>query len=140
MFTFPTTLGDLSTSLNTVLGGCSDHRARLRFEPCSGTRQSLPTLCSGLTSITLRPQLGDCSSQLHMNWTYIQLRGNLNFLDLATKLILCLPASLGTTLVRCIWRCISVLKFLRGFFFSDPSTTCPCHLLPGSGTKWTHFT
>ena len=25
-------------------------------------------------------------------------------------------------------------------FFLDPGTTCLCHLLPGSGTKWAHFT
>ena len=35
-----------------------------------------PFTVLGLTSITLEPQLGDCSSQLHMNWTHIQLRGN----------------------------------------------------------------
>ena len=88
-FTFPTTLGDLSTSLYAVLGDYADHRARLRSQlysgtgrsvsmSCSGTvlttdhartHQSLPALCSGLASITLRPQLTDCFSQLHMNWT-----------------------------------------------------------------------
>jgi len=46
-----------------VLGDCADYRS------CSETHQSLPTLCTGLASITLRPQLGDCFSQLHMNWT-----------------------------------------------------------------------
>ena len=38
--------------------------------------------------------------------------GKFNFLDLATRLILRLPASSGTTSVRCIWRCISVTEFL----------------------------
>ena len=115
-FTFPTTLGDLSTSLYAVLEDCTDHRTRLRSQPrsgtclpvhtrsqprsgtclpvhtpCSGTVTTtehvyvpnharglvdqslcrarrlinhLPALCSGLASITLQPQLGDCFSQL----------------------------------------------------------------------------
>ena len=29
---------------------------------------------------------------------------------------------------------------LNSEFFSDPGTTCLRHLLPGSGTKWAHFT
>jgi len=37
---------------------------------------------------------------------------NFNFLDLATRFILRLPASSGTTSVRCIRRCILVLEFL----------------------------
>ena len=78
-FTFPTTLGDLSTGPYAVLGNYTDHRACLHSQPCSGTRQSLPSLCSGFTSITLQPRLGDCCSQLHMNWTHIQLRGNFTF-------------------------------------------------------------
>jgi len=79
-FTFPTKLGNLSTSLYAVLedcadhrarlrsqpssgtgrpvsmsclGDCADHRARLHSQPCLGTHQSLPALCSGLVSITL---------------------------------------------------------------------------------------
>ena len=28
----------------------------------------------------------------------------------------------------------------ENFFFFDPGTTCLRHLLPGSGTKWAHFT
>jgi len=47
-FTFPTMLGDWSTSLYAMLGDCADHRARLHFQLCSGTHQSLPALCSGL--------------------------------------------------------------------------------------------
>ena len=140
MFTFPTILGDLSTSPYAVLGDCTDHRARLHSQPCSETRQSLPSRCSGLASFTIQPQLGDCSSQLHINWTHIQLRRNLIFLDLATRLILRLPASSGTTSVRCIWQYISVSDFLCGFSSLDPGTTCLRHLLPGSGTKWAHFT
>ena len=59
-FTFPTMLGDWSTSLYAVLGDCADHRARLHSQPCSETHQSLSALCSGLASITLRPQLEYC--------------------------------------------------------------------------------
>ena len=33
-----------------------------------------------------------------------------------------------------------VWEILRWFFFLDPGTTCLRHLLPGSGTKWAHFT
>ena len=29
---------------------------------------------------------------------------------------------------------------LQWEFFLDPGTMCLCHLLPGSGTKWAHFT
>ena len=60
--------------------------------------------------------------------------------DHATWLILHLPASSGTTLVQCIWWCISVSEFPRGLFFLDPGTMCLRHLLPGSRTKWAHFT
>ena len=35
-FTFPTTLGDLSTGPYAVLGDCADHRAHLHFQPCLG--------------------------------------------------------------------------------------------------------
>jgi len=59
MFTFPTMLGDWSARLYAVLGDCADHRARLYSQSCSETHQSLSALCSGLASITLRPQLED---------------------------------------------------------------------------------
>jgi hypothetical protein len=49
------------------------------------------------------------------NWTHIQLRDHY-FLDLATRIILRLPASSGTTLVRCTCWCISVSSF-HGFSF-----------------------
>ena len=67
-FTFPTMLGNWSSSLYAVLGDCANHRARLHSQLCSGTHQSLPALYSGRTSITLQPQFGDCFSQLHMKW------------------------------------------------------------------------
>ena len=52
MFTFPTTLGDLSTSLYAVLEDCANHRARLRFQPCSETCPPVPTPCSGTVPTT----------------------------------------------------------------------------------------
>ena len=91
-----------------------------------------------------RPLLGDRSPRLHVICTHIHLRDI--YLDLATRLILRLPSSPGTTSVRCTCRCISyrlhddwILNF-SGNYFLDPGTTCLRHLLPGSGTKWAHFT
>jgi len=51
-------------------------------------------LYSGLTSITLQLQFGDCFSQLHISGP-----DNFNFLDLATRLLLRLPTCSGTTSV-----------------------------------------
>ena len=45
-----------------------------------------------------------CSPQLHVICTHIQLRDI--YLDLATRLILRLSASSGTTSVQCACRCI----------------------------------
>ena len=134
-----------------MLGDCSDHynaRGLPRPLPRSGTTQTTAVLgdCSdhcrarGLP----RPLLEDRSPRLHVICTHIQLRDI--YLDIATRLILCLPASSGTTSVRCTCRCISyrlhddwILNF-SGNHFLDPGTTCLRHLLPGSGTKWAHFT
>ena len=111
----------------TVLGHCPDHFL------CSGTAQTILSLgdnsdhgdCSdhGRAQGLLRPipysgiamttaVLGDspdhflefCSPWLHVICTHIQLRDI--YLDLATRLILRLPASSGTTSVRCTCRCI----------------------------------
>ena len=159
-----------------MLGDCLDHycaRGLTRPLPCSGTTPTTvtfptitvlskcydhccawilprPLLCSGIAPTTA--VLGDCpdhclyngSPWLHVICTHIQLR---DFsLDLATRLILCLPASSGTTSIRCTCRCILfclhgnwILNF-SGNSFLDPGTTCLRHLLPGSGTKWAHFT
>ena len=51
-FMFPTTLGDMSTSLYAVLEDCADHRIRLRSQPCSGTCPPVSTPCSGTVSTT----------------------------------------------------------------------------------------
>jgi len=142
---FPTTLGDLSTSLYAVLGDCADHRARLRSQPCSETGQSVSMPCSETVLTTNRVcrlmnhslrcardllrSLSDHSlgtafldyipnrarrlinHSLRCAWDLLRLlsnhslgigRDNFNFLDLATRLILRLPTSSGTTSVRCI--------------------------------------
>jgi len=68
----------------------------------------------GTVPITKRYMLGDWSISLYDGKRAWYARGldSSNFLDLATRLILCLSASSGTTSIRCIWRCISVLEFL----------------------------
>ena len=126
--------GTVPTTL--ALGDC-------RNCPCA-RGLSRPPSCSGTAPTTLRTLLGDRSPRLHVIYTHIQLRGI--YLDLATRLISRLPANSGTTSVRCTCRCILyrlhddwILNFSRNSFL-DPGTTCLCHLLPGSGTKWAHFT
>jgi len=46
MFTFPTTLRDLTTKLYTVLDDCAGQQACLCSQPCSRTRRPIPTPCS----------------------------------------------------------------------------------------------
>jgi hypothetical protein len=67
----------------------------------------------------LRP-LSDHSSMTDFlgymwNWIHIQLSSHY-FLDLATRLILRIPASSGTTSVRCTCRCIPVSSFYGVLF------------------------
>ena len=102
-----------------VFGDCLDHS---------------PTTARGLCVSTT------CDWQLAYSWDIF------SHLDLATRLIPRLPASSGTTSVRCTCQCISyhlyddwILNLTRNSFL-DPGTTCLRHLLPGSGTKWAHFT
>ena len=101
-----------TTQTTAVLRDCTDHchaRGLHRPLPCSGTAHTITVLgdcfdhqCARELS---RPLLGDCSPRLHVICTHIQLRDI--YLDLATRLVLRLPASLGTTLVRCTCQCIS---------------------------------
>jgi len=130
-FTFPTTLGDLSTSPYVVLGDCADHRACLRFQPCSRTGRPVSMPCSGTVLTTEHDYIPNRARRLinhSLRCAQDLLRllsnhslgigwDNFNFLDLATRLTLRLPASSETTSVRCIWRCISVSDFLCGFCF-----------------------
>ena len=95
----------------TVLGDCSDHYRAwglLRPLPCSGTAHTTTVIrdCSDhqCARELSRPLLRDRSPRLHVICTHIQLRDI--YLDLATRLILRLPASSGTTSVRCNYRCI----------------------------------
>jgi len=119
----PLCSGTVQTTI--VLGDCSDHhRARRlsRSPSCMWTVQttimlgdcldhlracglSRPLSYSGTAPTTLQTLLGDRSPRLHVIRTHIQLRGI--YLDLATRLIPRLPASSGTTSVRCTCRCIS---------------------------------
>jgi len=159
---FPTTLWDLSTTPYAALGDCANHRAHLRSQPCSGTGRPVSMPCSGTVLTTEHDYIPNCARELinhSLRCTRDVLRllsnhslgiaflsyiwnglDNFNFLDLATRLLHRLLASSGTTLVWCIWRCISVSEFLCGFFSLDHSATCLRHLLPRSGTKWAHFT
>jgi hypothetical protein len=116
------TLGD-SPDHSVLWDFWSDHSALGDFVDHSptmarGLRCSLLDLRSGTASITLRPRLGDfvdhsptrarglcvsttCDWRLAYSWDI------LSRLDHATRLIPHLPASSGTTLVRCTCRCIS---------------------------------
>ena len=106
---------------HAALGDCPDHS---------------PTIAQGpLSSAT-------CDLYSHT----VERHFIFSHLDLATRLIPRLPASSGTTSVRCTCRCSSYRLYddwilnLTGNSFLDPGTTCLRHLLPGSGTKWAHFT
>ena len=104
-----------------MLGDCTDHcRARglPRPLPCSGTAHTTTVLgdCSDhqCARELSRPLLGDCSPRLHVICTHIQLRDI--YFDLATRLVLRLPASSGTTSVRCTYRCISYRLYYDWIF------------------------
>ena len=151
-----------------MLGDCPDHhRARGLFRPllCSGLSRppsctrTVPTTFvlgdfpdygyswgfivfpmprSGTAPTTLRPLLGDRSPRLHVICTHIQLRG-IYFFSLRP----CYKLGdyigmmhLSVQLVSLVRRLDSQLNWE---FFLDPGTTCLRHLLPGSGTKWAHF-
>ena len=94
----PSCSGTAQTTI--VFGDYLDHhRARGLFQPPS---------CSGVAPTILRTLLGDRFPRLHVICTHIQLRAFIfSHLALATRLIPRLPASSGTTSVRCTCRCIS---------------------------------
>ena len=58
-FTFPTTLGELSTSLYAVLEDYADHLACLRSQPHSGTCPPVSTPCSGTVPTTEHVYISD---------------------------------------------------------------------------------
>ena len=122
-----------------------------------GLLRSLSDHSSGTSSLAPRPVLGDCLDHsptmarglcvsTTCDWQLAYSWDIFSHLDLATRLIPRLPASSGTTSVRCTCRCISYRLYddwilnLTGNSFLDPSTMCLRHLLPGSGTKCAHFT
>ena len=117
--------GTSSVAPRPVLGDCLDHSPTT----ARGLRRSLLDLCSGTASTTLRPRLGDFASRLHVTGNSHTVGIFFSHLDLATRLIPRLPASLGTTSVRCTCRCISyrlyddwILNLARNSFL-DPGTT-----------------
>ena len=91
-----------------------------RPRSCSGTHQTTP--CSGTSSLAPRPVLGDCLDHspttarglcvsTTCDWRLAYGWSIFSHLDLATRLIPRLPASSGTTSVRCTCRCISYCLF-----------------------------
>ena len=122
-----------------------------------GLPRSLSDHSSGTSSLAPRPVLRDCLDHSSTtarglcvsttcDWRLAYSWDILRRLDLATRLIPLLLASSGTTLVRCTYRCILYRLYNDWIFnfggnsFLDPGTMCLRHLLPGSGTKWAHFT
>ena len=129
-----------------------------RSSTCArGLPRSLSDHGSGTSSLAPRPMLGDCVArsstyarglcvsttcdrQLAYSWGY-------SFSFRPCYKAHTSPSSklgdyIGTMhlpvhLVSPVRRLDSQLNWE---FFLDPSTTCLCHLLPGSGTKWAHFT
>ena len=88
---------------HSMLGDCLDHSPTTAL----GLRRSFLDLRTGTASTTLRPRLGDFASRLHATGNSHTVEDILSHLDLATGLIPRLPASSGTTSVRCTCRCIS---------------------------------
>ena len=117
--------GTSSLAPRPVLGDCLDHSPTT----ASGLRRAFLDLRTGTVSTTLRPRLGDFSSRLHATGNSHTVGDIFSHLDLATRLIPRLPASSGTTSVRCTCRCISyrlyddwILNLARNSFL-DPGTT-----------------
>ena len=123
----------LGTALTTaVLGDCSDYchaLGLLRLLMCSGTipttaRRSFSSATCDLYSYTVerllfRPYYKAHTSPSSKLGDYI---GTMH-----------LPVHLVSPVRR-------LGSQLNWEFFLDPGTTCLLHLLPGSGTKWAHFT
>ena len=133
--------GTSSLASRPTLGDCLDHSPTT----ARGLRRSLLDVCSGTASTTLRPYLGDFVSRLYAT-------GDSHTVGIFFSLRPCYKAHtssssklgdyIGTMhlpvhLVSPVRRLGSQLNWE---FFLDPGTTCLHHLLPGSGTKWAHFT
>ena len=115
-----------------VLGDCSDHcRAQvlLRLLSCSGTipttaRRSFFSATCDLYSHTVERHLFRPCYKAHTSPSS-KLGDYIGTMHLPVHL------------VSPVRRLGSQLNWE---FFLDPGTTCLRHLLPGSGTKWAHFT
>ena len=95
--------GTSSLAPRPMLGDCLDHSLTTAL----GLRRSLLNLCSGTASTTLRPQLEGLRISTTCDWRLAYSWDIFSHLDLAIRLIPRLPASSGTTSVRCTCRCIS---------------------------------
>ena len=128
-----------------VLGDCPDHhRAR---------GLSRPPLCSGTVPTTL--MLGDCPN--HSSNIARRLLSSTTC-DLYSHTVERLlfrpwykadtsPSSKLGDYIGTMHLPVHLVSLVRRLdfqlnweFFLDPGTTCLRHLLPGSGTKWAHFT
>ena len=116
----------------TMLGDCSDHcRARglLRQLMCSGTvpttarRSFFSATCDLYSHIVERHLFRPCYKVRTPPSS--KLGGYIGTMHLPVHLVL-LVRQLGCQ--------------IHWDFFLDPGTMCLRHLLPGSGTKWAHFT
>jgi hypothetical protein len=116
----------LRRSLSDHGSGTSSLATRPMLEDCldyspttaRGLRRSLLDLCSGTSSLAPRPVLEDCLDHslttargicvsTTCDWQLAYSWDIFSHLDLATRLIPRLPASSGTTSVRCTCQCIS---------------------------------
>ena len=115
-----------------VLGDCSDHchaRGLLRLLMCSGTvpttaQRSISSATCDLYSHTVERHLFRPCYKAHTSPSS-KLGDYISTMHLPVHL------------VSPVRRLGSQLNWE---FFLDPGTTCLHHLLPGSGTKWAHFT
>ena len=146
-----------------MLGDCPDHhcaRGLSRPPLCSGTIRTTVVLGDCLDHIVLGTvlitlMLGDCPDHsLNIAWRQLSLATCDLYLHIVERHLLrpCYKAHtspssklgdyIGTMhlpvhLVSPVQRLDSQFNWE---FFLDPGTTCLRHLLPGSGTKWAHFT
>ena len=136
-------LGTVQTTI--VLGDCPDHhRARGLSRPpsCSGTFPTTLMLggCLDHSPNIARRLLSSATCDLYSHTVERHLFRPCYKADTSPSSKL--EDYIGTMhlpvhLVLLVRRLDSQLQWE---FFLDPATTCLRHLLPGSGTKWAHFT
>jgi hypothetical protein len=128
-------LRSLSTINSLITLGDSSITLRLH----SGTRRQRLALCSGIVSTTPRPWLKVWFPRLHLNFDSHTVEGSAIFLRPCYKAHTLPSSKLGGYIGTMHLSVHLSIKFPRRFIL-DPGTTCLRHLLPGSGTKWAHFT